>query len=951
MLQIESTKLSVFLKLFVFLFTTILTSSLFGQTTNQLFDSYKEQILINLEEDPSLNIEFIDQIVGNPEFQKLSCFEKGKIFHYLGVSYYFLDREEEAISVFLNRSLRAWRSCPEASLEERANTVYNIGIAYQYTEKYLSAKSYLDRSFKMLDGHSFSKRPEMIDRYIGAANYYFDVGDFESSDLYFKRALNQTRQLQLDKSNEFSILQGLLTLNIEYEKYNDAFSYYDQLEEIMRDHEIQLSNEERAELYLNGAKAQVRTGDLEKGELLAKNALRLIEDSENFYLISIAYETLGFMALENQDPFIAKEYFLNSLSYRDPDKIDIYSRIARANALENLGAYFEKQGELDSALTMVNRALKHLCQNVTFDTYGSPIVGNSNIENVMSVVRLLSIKANLLDKKYLEEESIAVLQRAIVDLNKIDTLVSEKIHSLKYEISQIGLFELIENYYGQGIELNLKAFRVTNDFHYFEDAYLFSSRSKGLILQSQLTSKDQFDFMANKEEKETYSSYRKMLLNLENELEINQIGHDSLLEEYLSLQQTTDLFLDSILVRNNNVESLLDFNTSLGVSELQEILHPSQVIIEYFVAKDGIYVFWISSENAESRYITKGPLQVQKIDTTIASFTDPSSILSDKAVMDVSNYLMIPELISTLKNIRDLIIIPDGFIHRISFDLLKTNRDNTNSLLINKYNISYAYSNRFLIDETPDQLKDYIGFGSNYGKDLNTLLHRSGILSTNNFLPSFVEAEDEIATTAQVFDGTVYIGKDASLENFSTLGSNSDILHLSLHGLVNFESPNLSCIVFDQSNDPFLLTSNDLRSLKLDSEVVILSSCHSASGRIYRGEGVFGMSRTFLSSGAESVISSLWSATESSSSQILVDWAKNIKGGMSKSEALRTAKLNYLENASPYQKHPFFWANYVLIGDLENTENAHNYTFIILVLFFSFIISFLAVRAYVSSRQ
>jgi len=57
------------------------------------------------------------------------------------------------------------------------------------------------------------------------------------------------------------------------------------------------------------------------------------------------------------------------------------------------------------------------------------------------------------------------------------------------------------------------------------------------------------------------------------------------------------------------------------------------------------------------------------------------------------------------------------------------------------------------------------------------------------------------------------------------------------------------------------------------------------------------------------VIASLWSAEDKTTQEIMVQFYKNIKQGMSKSEALRQAKLSQIDS------HPFFWSPFVLIGD------------------------------------
>jgi CHAT domain-containing protein len=65
----------------------------------------------------------------------------------------------------------------------------------------------------------------------------------------------------------------------------------------------------------------------------------------------------------------------------------------------------------------------------------------------------------------------------------------------------------------------------------------------------------------------------------------------------------------------------------------------------------------------------------------------------------------------------------------------------------------------------------------------------------------------------------------------------------------------------------------------------------------------------FERAGAKAVIASLWSAPDTKTKDIAIQFYQNIKKGMSKSEALRQAKLSQINI------HPFFWSPLILIGD------------------------------------
>jgi CHAT domain-containing protein len=65
----------------------------------------------------------------------------------------------------------------------------------------------------------------------------------------------------------------------------------------------------------------------------------------------------------------------------------------------------------------------------------------------------------------------------------------------------------------------------------------------------------------------------------------------------------------------------------------------------------------------------------------------------------------------------------------------------------------------------------------------------------------------------------------------------------------------------------------------------------------------------------------LWEVNDRSGAGIMTEFYKNLKDGLSKDKALQKAKLHYIKNAKQYLSHPFFWSQYVCIGDVKPISN------------------------------
>jgi CHAT domain-containing protein len=118
----------------------------------------------------------------------------------------------------------------------------------------------------------------------------------------------------------------------------------------------------------------------------------------------------------------------------------------------------------------------------------------------------------------------------------------------------------------------------------------------------------------------------------------------------------------------------------------------------------------------------------------------------------------------------------------------------------------------------------------------------------------------------------------------------------------------------DAAEDGFLQMS-EIYNLKLDAEMVALSACQTARGKLVRGEGLISLSRAFLYAGARSVLGTLWSvADDPSPAKLMGKFYGYLQQGKSRGEALRLAKLALINGKSASHRHPFYWAAFVLMG-------------------------------------
>lgn len=148
------------------------------------------------------------------------------------------------------------------------------------------------------------------------------------------------------------------------------------------------------------------------------------------------------------------------------------------------------------------------------------------------------------------------------------------------------------------------------------------------------------------------------------------------------------------------------------------------------------------------------------------------------------------------------------------------------------------------------------------------------------------------------------------MKSYLNLLNQNDLLHFAGHSYTH--SSNLDSIFLLLGNGDDTLYVSDLLSTQSAARLAVLSSCHSATGRI-SAEGNVGLAYGLAFAGTPNVISSLWAVSDRESAGIFEHFYASLLEGRNSLESLRQAKLRYLEDApapAPAQ-HPYFWANWV----------------------------------------
>ena len=191
------------------------------------------------------------------------------------------------------------------------------------------------------------------------------------------------------------------------------------------------------------------------------------------------------------------------------------------------------------------------------------------------------------------------------------------------------------------------------------------------------------------------------------------------------------------------------------------------------------------------------------------------------------------------------------------------------------------------------------------------------------------DTRDEILAIAQVLQADpkrdVFLGRDASRARvMSTPLNQSRVVAFATHGLLPGEFPGVDqpslALANPGGGQHGLLTLDDILSLKLDADWVVLSACNTAAAEGSGAEAVSGLGRGFFYAGTRALLATHW-PVESVSARLLVTqtFERQAKQpGTSRAHALQASMLQLMNQQAPEgfsYAHPLFWAPYALFGD------------------------------------
>ncbi len=357
-------------------------------------------------------------------------------------------------------------------------------------------------------------------------------------------------------------------------------------------------------------------------------------------------------------------------------------------------------------------------------------------------------------------------------------------------------------------------------------------------------------------------------------------------------------------------------------------------LLEYVVTDERAYLFALTVNAAGTTTELKVyplTLKQKELGARVAQFREtlangsPGFRESARGLYD----LLLKPAAAQLQGRTSMIIVPDGPLWELPFQALQPG---PNRYLIEDSAIAYAPSLTALREmnklrqrkkDSTDSLTLLAFANPALGKQTIT---RVKSVPMDEKLEPLPEAERQVNAIKQIYGAPntkVYLGAEAREERAKAEAGSYRILHFATHGILNDSSPMYSQLLLAQAEadtrEDGLLEAWEIMKLNLKADLVVLSACDTARGRVGAGEGMIGLSWAFFVAGSPTSVLSQWKVDAASTTELMMEFHRQLKaqmtnsvGSFSAARALREADLKLLR--SERYRHPFYWAGFVVTG-------------------------------------
>jgi len=831
----------------------------------------------------------------------------------------------------------------QLSLKEKLVLNNNLGIAHKNLGEYDVALEYYNVAEEIYFKDTIPNQAVLVSIYGNLSNIYAIKGDFIKAMDYCEKAIRSIPESSwagLQKQKTTSVLNlNAGSIYLKLNKFDQALSSF-RASLLLKD-KYNLPGKDV--LYKQMANTYAKMGINPMADKYFKLSISQSESKNGNYGYNLVYIYLeyGHFLLsinENANALepIQKALNISLINFGQKNQVT-------SNCYQLLGDYYQFIKDYPTALTYYQKTLT----SGTKDFDDLRIESNPPLKDIIVnlwQLRVLKAKADALARMADQEpDKDRQINDLILSLNT-KSLAIEMTNQIRVdyrdEETRLIFNEKQRNVFTEAIETALKLYSITKEKRFLHLAYQTAQQSTANELKYEIARNKSFsnneisDSLRNRENEiqNNISAFTALIRNESAMLTPDTVKLAYWKDQQFNLNRALEKNAETIEQKYPRFTDKLKRGNIVDFKTIQSNLKPDESLIEYVYSE----VRDNGERNLFEFLVTQKDLfcHTELIDSTMSAdlsglraqltnqFTEEKGI-DNYNKLNLRLYKAYTVLIQPLEKYfrgKQLIIIPDEDLLYLPFDAflttwVKKKQINYAELayLIRDYSISYGYStNTLWTTHSNNQFwPKVIGFAPEYSSRISDDKKMYKSLKNNNL---------EIESILNNFNGISLSGSKATRSNFSSKLKSGAVLHLAMHAELDTVHAGTSSLIFtpnDSLPGNYHLYNYEIGQMNIKSPMVVLSACNTGNGKLYNGEGLMSLSRSFILAGVPSVVETLWPVEDIAGSKIMGDFYKYLSAGEPKNKAMRMAKLDYINSTSPSFVNPRYWAAYTLVGDVS----------------------------------
>ena len=782
----------------------------------------------------------------------------------------------------------------------------NLAVYYQDVGMSDSAVWYIERALDMERQLYGPDHPEIALTLANTGSIFAQRGSPDLGLLYLYQALAQLEDKQQD--NEADLRNIYREMGLAYSlnhNYDSAFAYFDR-EIALLEKAVTVNEVELGKAYSNLGRASFTQKQYKKAATYLKKAISLQKkalQNEFHPQLAITLEYLGLTYGRLRKWPQGERMLRRSLEIRQHNHHQV------ALAWRALGTFFTYTQKYSLALQYYEHAL-----------------ANATELNSDEQVLLLTEAADIFyQKAHKSLNKKPLLHQAEKLFLQASNLTDSLLMGLVSDSSRLLLLKNVFPLYESLIHTQLQLSEQTDSARYIESAFAISEKTKAVSLLQAFRSrelqhwKDVPDSLIDRgREMRTRIKWLQAFLKVD----------DFAMKEHQELAQRLrdyEIYLKKLRLEHPQYFHLTYAPPHPDFTQIrQQLKNDSLCLIEYFWGDKSVYVFVANADTFFYRTIQK--------DSAISRHTERFTALCSQVQPQMEAFQahaqqlyqsLLADIMPTIRAFDKLLIIPDGPLSQLPFELLLTESQTASTW----YGLPYLFKDKQI------QYAPSAQVWLQMSRQAQKVQHNGKLIA---FAPTFEETsmisgsdrshialkplnwnEEEISRIPDGIQKDLYVGMSANESAFKKEVGKYMIVHLATHGILNPPQALKSFLAFSPeslADEDQRLHMYELLSQQLNAELVVLSACETGSGKWEKGEGLLSMGRAFAYAGASSLLVSLWQVDDASTADFMALFYENLLIGMEKSAALQQARIQFLDRF-PLKSAPYYWAGFVLNGE------------------------------------